>query len=109
MVINSGHGNTSDGVQVEVCGVLQPTYCVSGADLREGPIEIGPLFAGNLKKLYEKDTETFGAQITPRGETPILTRAGMLVVPLSGETIRFWYRLGCSKQNTYICIQHGTF
>ena len=39
----------------------------------------------------------------PGGGDSHIKRAGMLVVP------RFWYRLGCSKQNTYICIQHGTF
>ena len=38
-----------------------------------------------------------------------IKRAGMLIVPLRGQNPQFGYRLGCSKQNTYICIQHGTF
>ena len=43
-------------------------------------------------------------QLAAPGGDSHIKRAGMLVVPP-----RFWYHLGCSKQNTYICIQHGTF
>ena len=42
------------------------------------------------------------------GGTSILTGAEMLTVPLRGQNPGFCYRLGCSMQNTCICI-HGTF
>ena len=38
-----------------------------------------------------------------------IKRVGMLVIPLRSYNPGFWYCLGCSKQNTYICIQQGTF